>query len=212
MLKRRDGFGSDEAGVTLVELLVVVLLLGVVGGTVTASVITSFQASRRGEARVMALNDLQRGIERVGRELRAAEELLVEPGTEPSDEIGAEVIRDGQRITYRYYLVPLGDGAELREDVTRRTLSGDLISQRDGLFIADIANLETGSSLFTYFVTDPVTRQLDEIDCEGLSDVACEQRHATATQIQLTLEKFLPEQPPIQVETVVNIRSVRIGN
>jgi prepilin-type N-terminal cleavage/methylation domain-containing protein len=212
MLRTRAKVLSTESGFTLVELLVVLLLLGVVGGFVTTSIITSLQASRRGEARVMALNDLQLGIERVGRELRAAEELRIEPGSDPAQAIGAQVIRNGQRVTYRYYLVPVGDGAELREDVTRRSLSNQLISERNGLFITDISNLETGTPLFRYLVTDPTTGQLEELDCDGLSEAQCEQRHATATQIQLTLGKLLPEQEPIEVETVINIRSVRIGS
>jgi prepilin-type N-terminal cleavage/methylation domain-containing protein len=202
----------DESGLTLVELLVVVVILGVIGGFVTSTVITSLQATRKGEARVMALNDLQRGIERVGRELRAAEELQIAPGTDPSGNVGAQVVRNGQRITYRYYLVDVGDSAELREDVTRRGLDGTLIDAQDGLFIADIANLETDTPLFTYYVTDPTTGQLAEIDCAGLTVTQCEQRHTTATQIQLSLAKLLPEQPPIQVETIVNVRSFRISN
>jgi prepilin-type N-terminal cleavage/methylation domain-containing protein len=212
MLNRWRQAASDEAGLTLVELLTVIVILGVIGGFVTNTVITALEATRKGEARVMALNDLQRGVERVGRELRAAEELKIATGTDPAGNVGAQVVRDGQRITYRYYLVDVGDGAELREDVVRQTLAGAPIDARNGLFIADIANLETDTPLFTYYVTNPTTGQLAEIDCatEGLTTSQCEQRHATATQIQLTLEKLLPEQAPIQVETIVNVRSVRI--
>jgi prepilin-type N-terminal cleavage/methylation domain-containing protein len=205
-LERADGF-------TLVELLVVVLILGVIGSIVTSSVVTAFVSTRRGEARVHALNDLQKGIERVGRELRAADPLVLEPGRDPSVEIGAEVVRRGQRIEYRYYLVDVDGSVELREDIVRRTLAGQVVSQREGLFIADIANLESGTPLFTYYYTDPGTRQLQRIDCDadGLTETQCLQRHTTATQIRLTLEKLLPEQPAIQVETVLNIRSVRLG-
>jgi prepilin-type N-terminal cleavage/methylation domain-containing protein len=202
-----------EGGFTLVELLVVVIILGVIGSIVTSSVISAFVSTRRGEQRVHALNDLQRGIERVGRELRAADPLVLESGMDPSVGVGAEIIRDGQRIEYRYYLIEADGRVELREDVVRRTLNGLLINQRQGLFIADIANLETETPLFSYFYTDPGTRQLREIDCaaDGLTESQCLQRHTTATQIRLTLEKLLPEQPPLQVETVVNIRSVRLG-
>jgi Tfp pilus assembly protein PilE len=214
MLNRFKDATRDETGLTLVELLTVIVILGVIGGFVTNTVITALEATRKGEARVMALNDLQRGVERVGRELRAAEELKIVPGSDPSGNVGAQVVRNGQRITYRYYLVDVGDGVELREDVVRRTLSGNFIDARNGLFIADIANLDTNTPLFTYYVTNPTTGQLAKIDCdgEGLTTTQCEQRHATATQIQLTLEKLLPEQPPIQVETIGNVRSVRISS
>jgi prepilin-type N-terminal cleavage/methylation domain-containing protein len=201
----------DQSGVTLVELLVVVVILGVIGGFVTSSVVNALQATRKGETRVMALNDLQRGIERVGRELRAAEELKIEPGSDPSRNIGAQVVRRGERIVYRYYLADAGDTVELREDVTRTVLSTGAVTEQNGLFIADIANDLTGTPLFTYYVTDATTGQLAEIDCDTIV-TNCEQAHATATQIGLTLEKRLPEQEPLQVGTIVNIRSVRIEN
>jgi prepilin-type N-terminal cleavage/methylation domain-containing protein len=215
MLKQPRRNRHAEGGFTLVELLVVMILLGVIGSIVTSSVITAFVSTRRGEQRVHALNDLQKGIERVGRELRAADPLILEAGKDPAEGIGAEVIRNGQRIEYRYYLVDLGDGVELREDVVRRALDGQVDSQQQGLFIADIGNLEKNppTPLFTYYYTDPGTRQLREIDCDadGLTESQCLQRHTTATQVRLTLEKLLPEHGPIKVETVVNIRSVRLG-
>jgi prepilin-type N-terminal cleavage/methylation domain-containing protein len=201
----------DEAGFTLIELLVVIILLGVVGGVAMSGIVTGLHATRRGEARVAALNDLQKGIERVGRELRAAEELRFESGSDPSEVVIARIVRGGERLQYRYYLTALPDGsAELREDVRRETLSGNILGSRDGLFIADIANHTTGRALFTYYTTNPVTGALVEIDCDPTEDL-CLQLHATATQVRLTLERLLPEQAPIQVETILNIRSARLG-
>jgi prepilin-type N-terminal cleavage/methylation domain-containing protein len=202
---------NDQSGVTLIELLVVVIILGVVGGVAMSGIVTGLQATRRGEARVAALNDLQKGIERVGRELRSAEELRFEAGSDPSAVVIAQIVRGGERHRFRYYLSELPDGsAELREDVRRETLAGALVSTSDGLFIADIANHETGQPLFTYYTTNPVTGQLLEINCDP-SASACLQEHATATQVRLTLERLLPEQDPIRVETVLNIRSARLG-
>jgi prepilin-type N-terminal cleavage/methylation domain-containing protein len=201
----------DESGVTLVELLVVVIILGVIGGVATSGIITGLHATRKGEARVAALNDLQKGIERVGRELRAAEELRFEAGSNPAEVVIAQIVRGGERVRYRYYLSELPDGSvELREDIRRETLSGAPIGTTDGLFIADIANVETGQSLFTYFRTDPVTGAMHEIACDPVLS-SCLQEHATATQVRLTLDRLLPEQDPIRVETVLNIRSARLG-
>jgi prepilin-type N-terminal cleavage/methylation domain-containing protein len=202
---------ADQTGVTLVELLVVIIILGVVGGVAMSGIVSGLHATRRGEARVAALNDLQKGIERVGRELRAAEELRFESGSDPADVVIAQIVRGGERLRFRYYLAELPDGsAELREDVRRETLSGTLVGTSDGLFIADIANNETDTPLFSYFTAHPVTGELDAIDCDTTQS-ACLQEHATATQVKLTLERLLPEQDPIRVETVLNIRSARLG-
>ena len=206
----------DERGFTLVELLVVLVLIGVVGGVVTSSVISGLLATDRADARISALSDLQRGIERVGRELRAADPLVFEvdlADPDPpkfSEEVLAEVYRDGERIRFRYYLVDVGDGVgELREDVTRYAADGSVAESRDGLFIADVANLQTGTPLFTYYTSDATTGGLEKITCTDPADAACRDEHVTATQVQLQLEKLLPEQEPIRLETVVNIRNTR---
>lgn len=70
--RRRDG----EAGVGLVELLVVVLLLGIVGGITSRSVITGMQAQRRQMARIEALSGARLGAERTMRDLRMANPLV----------------------------------------------------------------------------------------------------------------------------------------
>ena len=205
-----------EQGFSLVELLVVLVLTGVVGGVVANGVIQGMQASQRADARIQALSELQRGIERVGRELRAADPLVFEVDlSDPdqpdfSEEVRAEVHRDGERLRFRYYLVDTGGGVgELREDVTRYAPDGTVVESRDGLFIADVANLQTGVPLFTYATNDPITGELVEITCTDPGDAGCRDQHVTATQVELRLQKLLPDQEPVMLETVVNIRNTR---
>jgi type II secretory pathway pseudopilin PulG len=201
-----------EGGWTLVELLVVLLLVGVVGGVVTSSSIAAMRATRQSQERTYALTDIQRGLERVGRELRAAAPLELDPSGVYSDGIVANIVRDGEEISFRYYLSDEVDGSvSLLEDVERRDMATGTVSTQNGLFIADIANRETGTPLFRYFRTHPVSGLLEEVDCDELDESACAQQHGTATQVQLTLEKTLPEQDPISVQTVVNIRNTRLG-
>ena len=206
----------DERGFSLVELLVVMILTGVIGGVVVAAVTSGFRTSATAESRIDAINDLQRGIQRIGRELRVADPLvfqaapLGDPQPAFSEEVRAEVERDGQRTRYRYYLVDVGDGvAELREDVQRLDGSGNVLSSNDGLFIADVANLTTGTKLFSYYTTDLDTGELEEIPCDDATDQVCRDRHLTATQIEMRLEKLLPRQPPVQLQTIVNVRNTR---
>lgn len=206
---------SDEGGFTLVELLVVLAIGGVVLTLVTSAIIGSLNATRRGEDRVDALNDLQRGLERISREMRTASPIILDPDGDYRDSLGARVVRGGEIIEYRYYLETTTfddetSETELREDVRRFDSSGTPIDTQDGLFIANVANQATGTPLFTYFVFDQDSGEVVEIDCSSLTESQCRDRHLTAAQVRLTLEKVLDEQDPIQVETVVNIRNTRL--
>lgn len=203
---------EGEQGYSLIELLVVIVLFGIVGGFVTASIITGLRTTQRTEARTYALTDIQKGLERVGRELRAANPIDLDSAGDFADSLGATVIRDGHRVVYRYYLEEQPDGStSLLEDVQRTNLSSGASTGQNGLFIADIANLDTGTPLFTYYGTDDVTRELEEIDCTPLTVDECRQAHQGATQVELTLEKYVDGQDMIVVKTVVNIRNTRLG-
>lgn len=208
---------ADQGGFTLIELLVVTVMLGIVGGFVTTAIIQAMRTTAQTEARTYAITDLQRGLQRVGRELRVGE-LQLDPGGSFADGAGARVTRAGERIDYRYYLEVDDDtdSVSLLEDVQRTDLTTGATSAQNGLFIADIANLQTGTPLFTYYRNHPVTDELIEVTCieddgTAVSTSECRQRHATATQIELTLEKLLPDQPPLRVSTTVNIRNTRLG-
>lgn len=203
-LRRDDGF-------SLVELLAVMSILLIVGGVVTSALVASFNAARVSQNRIESLNDLQRGLERVGRELRAATPLEPDP-TDYDNRMSAQVIRDDERIIYTYYLTAPVDGlSELREDVERYTLDGTFLESREGIFITDITNAATGTPLFTYYAVDD-DNAIVEIDCDGLDFDQCLAEHLTARQVKLTLERDLPGQQPLQVETIINIRNTRYGN
>lgn len=211
MLRFRKAVAAASGGFTLIELLVVLLLTGVIGGIVTASLIRGLQTTDRADDRISATLDLQRAIERVGRELRAADPLIFPTsGATFRQEVRAQVKRGGEIYRYRYYLVSTPEGgAELREDVRRLDGQGNVVESRDGLFIADVANLETGTELFTYYMVDPVTGDFGEATCDDPTDAECRDLHLTATQIRMRLERLLPGQEPIGLETVVNIRNTR---
>lgn len=66
---------DDDAGVTLVESLVVVVLMAVIGGVVLTSIVRAMTISVRTEARFDGLADLQMTADRMTRELRAADPL-----------------------------------------------------------------------------------------------------------------------------------------
>ena len=75
MRERRRRTGED--GVTLVELLTVMVVSAVVLTFVAGTVVHALQAERRQTVQVAALNDSKLAFERITRDIRAADPLLV---------------------------------------------------------------------------------------------------------------------------------------
>jgi prepilin-type N-terminal cleavage/methylation domain-containing protein len=209
-LRERHG---DQRGFSLVELLVAMVLLGIVGGIVTQSIVSGLNASRRAQERVYALNDLTKGLERIGRELRIADPLDLSHITNITDidsTIATFVHRDGKVFRYQYYLVTNDDGSsELREDVAVFALDGVplALENRNSLFIVDSANTSTNIPLITY-----IDLAGQDMNCVGQADAAaCRDHLATAEQVKIRLVRELPEQAPITAETVIGIRTARFN-
>lgn len=190
LLTRRD----DENGLTLVELLVVMLIMGIVGSVVASGMIQGLQTSGRAQSRITALTDLQRGVERVARELRVANPLCLTTGLEDTH-LGANVYRDGKRYRYEYYLSGAGAAQELLADITEfdpvDAATGTVLAS--GTFIAEIGNDLLGVPLFEYADQngDPTTG------------------YATAAQVTINLAKQVRDSDPILVSTTVEIRNTR---
>lgn len=63
----------DDAGFTLVEILVVIVLLLVVGAVVSTTSIFAMKATKAHQQRTYATEDVQAQIERLGRDIRVAD-------------------------------------------------------------------------------------------------------------------------------------------
>lgn len=178
---------AGEHGFTLVELLVVMVLLTVVGGVVTTSVVSGLTASRRGQARVYALTDLEMATQRVAREARAADPIISADG----ELLDLVAYRNGGRYRFRYELV----GDELRETRTwfeqedaatptstlgPRTLIGELD--------------QGGSPIFTFVKQDGS----EWITGDPPGEIG---------RVRIFLRRDLREQDAIEVETAVYVRN-----
>jgi len=203
----------DDQGFSLIELLVVIGIMGIVGSIVMAATIQGLHASRTTQARVAALSDLTLGLERIGRELRAADplDLTVITDIDQADErVSSWINRDGRAWHYLYYLAIGSDGVpELREDLDVFELDGTLNTtlSHDSVFIVKTINVDAGIPLVTYLAADGTS-----LDCTSptvLTVEECRALLATATHLRLTLVRSLDEGQPVTAQTLVTIRYTR---
>lgn len=201
---------SQEQGFTLVELLVVVLLLGVIGGFTTTALVTALNNSRATSERAIALHDIERSLQVVARELRVADPIYLTADDDYEATIGAEIVRD-RKIEVHTFTIEEIEGLDyLVQNIAQYDLEDvgagipadatPLESQRR--LVTDLDNeLE---SVFTYHDDDG-----EEIDCSELTVAECEDRYADSAQIGIRLIRNLEGQEPIRAETRVNVRNTR---
>jgi prepilin-type N-terminal cleavage/methylation domain-containing protein len=193
---------ADEGGFTLVELLVVMLIMLIVGTIVTGTVIGAFGGTRNAQARVEALTDLQKGMERMTREIRAAHgvDIVNAPPVRAVEiaepyRIGVNTLRDGGRIRFTYRL----EGGSLRETrqvyatPTSTTVAATYNDTAQAPFIPDISNQDDGVPMFRYYNQ----RGEETADLTAI------------TRIEVEMVRRLPNLPPITVSTQANLRNSR---
>lgn len=186
---------ADDAGSTLVELLVVMLILGVIGSVAVAGSVSGMDSSRHAQDRVQALVETQTVVERVSRELRAADRLH----EVAADYVDLEVVRADRRIRFGYEI----DGAELIE--RRRDFEGEEALEHD--FDTDAATPDTdstralltglvGAEMFTVYGGDGRSLDLDAGD--HLRDV-----RRIELRVTRTVGSDHDDRAPIEVRTTV---------
>lgn len=195
------GDHEDEAGFTLVELLVVMALMLIVGSVVVNGIVSGLRASERGRARVEALTDLELAAERMARDLRFADPVDAASATQ----VIVNVLRDDA-------------GSLVRHRVTFDVAGGTITEARA---IYDPPSSATPTSTTTREVIsdlDPATTVFAFAKADGQpkcppppSWVAGTDALSDLAEICLDLRRELPDQDPIEVETSVFVRNVRDG-
>jgi type II secretory pathway pseudopilin PulG len=176
--------------------------MGVVGTIVTGTVINAFGGTRRAEARMEAVTDLQKGMERMTREIRAAHGIDI-PNAPPvlavevaePYRIRVNVLRDGGRILFTYALQN-GDLRETRQiysTPTSTTVAATHTDTAQAPFIADITNVADGVPLFRYY---------DQFGDETTDRMAI-------VRVEVEMVRRVPDQAPITVSTQANLRNSR---
>ena len=192
-LRRR--MQADE-GLTVVELLVVTLLLGIVGSVVTTSVIQGMHTSREAQERIHALTDLEAGTHRATRELRAANPLW--PGM-TDESVTATIYRDGTRYAYTYEAS--ADGSEFVEHRVEFEDEESATAVSDtSTVIADGLDQDSVTT-FRFYGRDGELLDLDDEDFHA-GDVS---------KVAVTLGAELSTGELLEVETAVAVRNAADG-
>lgn len=183
MLTRRC---QQQDGLTLVELLVVLLLVSVIGSIVAGGVIRGMRAEAHAQSRIEAFEQMQIAMERVSRDVRAASPLI----EAEDDRIQLELTRDGTCFRFTY---EVDDDALL---VVEERLADDCETPTASSVRVLVPELEPGSTVFVY--------EMDEYD-NG------ERKEADAVDdirfVTITFTRTLFDQSPVTVRTVVGLRN-----
>jgi prepilin-type N-terminal cleavage/methylation domain-containing protein len=179
--KREDGF-------TLVELLVVMVLLGVVGGIVVNAVTVSLRSASHTTARIAAQHELEVALQRISRDLRAADPLVLSTTGDWETDLGAEIDRSGSRRVVRFALTAV-EGQQ------------------------NVVQIDSGQTLITEVDngTEPIFRYLDAVGEPVDCPVTCNESYLGTAQIEVKLIRQIPGGSTVSAETRVAVRSIRYG-
>lgn len=181
MLRRTS---TDSQGFTLVELLVVLVIMGIIGGIVVSGITQAMSVTQTTQNRIHAMAELQRGAERIARELRAACPIQ---GPVPlvDDDVSAIVLRNDERYRHRIWIE-----ADAVQHQVERDVDGDWVVEIPQRVLVDA-------------VSDPDVALFEYLDRDGEAATAPHQ----VRSVRITLVRDLDAGDSLRVETVVQLRN-----
>jgi prepilin-type N-terminal cleavage/methylation domain-containing protein len=195
---------NDDDGFTLVELLVSIILLGVVGSIASAAILTATQTQRNTDSLVTARTEATKSVERISRDLRAANPLRAAA----ANDVTVDTLRGTTCERRRYYV----DGTNRLMLSTARFATGTacgVFGATPGAATATViadAVATGGTPLFTYLRWDGSTSQRVAITAP-----------VSASNLGLVdgvvINVTVPAAPraPVTVSTQVDLRNVEIS-
>lgn len=184
----RSRFSGSARGFTVVELLVVMVLLGIVGSVVGSAIVGGFRSSRATTARTVALHELEVAMQRMTRDLRAADPLVLSESGDYASQLGARIDRDGTRSVVSY---------EIQVD--------------DG--VQQLVRVDTGQTLVSLVDNggEPVFRYLDAEGAEIVCSTDCASDYLGTNRLEIRLVREIPDSEPVRAITSVGVRAIRYG-
>jgi prepilin-type N-terminal cleavage/methylation domain-containing protein len=194
---------DDEAGLTLIELLVTMIIMGVISAVVTAGIITSLTDQRRERTRLDAVSGSQRVLERVTKDLRAANPLVAGDATSVT-----MLVYHGTACQQRRYYV--NASSQLVEEIASYPASttclnrtGTLGTASSFVLLAKVANAST-DPVFSYRRIDPAQDALVSVTAPVSAGLV-----QLVDSVTVSLKAGLKEnQAPVSVSTSVDLRNV----
>ena len=204
MLMRLRARLADEGGVTLVELLVVIVLMSVVGGAMARGMVSGMKATVATQGRFEALGELQKSVDRMTRELRAAEPLVAHStgNTVVVDTYRGDLASpSGWRYTIRY--CPTEKKIVMRREATSVAYAAITCSTTTAPVLIDNVTYAAGESLFKFYTQNGITA----VDPPAPAGTG---RARDVSVIVVSVRRTLPGQTDsIFVQTRVRLRNAR---
>jgi prepilin-type N-terminal cleavage/methylation domain-containing protein len=140
----------DDAGFTLAEMLVVIVLVGIVGRIVMSVTITSMKTASRQEDHTRTLNAAKVALERMTREIRGANSLTATD----EREVAFVTRTGGVRRATRIYARLSGSNTELvQQDVRTDLATGAALGTTERVVLGGLA-VGRSEAVFTYYAGD----------------------------------------------------------
>jgi prepilin-type N-terminal cleavage/methylation domain-containing protein len=194
---------DDEAGLTLIELLVTMIIMGVISAVVTAGIVTSLTDQRRERTRLDAVSSSQVVLERVSKDLRAANPLVAGDSSSVT-----MLVYHGTACQQRRYYV--NASSQLVEEIasypasaTCSTRSGALGAASSRVLLAKVVNAST-DPVFSYRRIDPAQDALVAVTAPVAAGYV-----SLVDSVTVSLKAGLKEnQQPVSMGTSVDLRNV----